>query len=63
MVLGDLNTNSLRDCVRTQFGERCGDVATRLGVESVIIHPLYSRYVGVFDLAILKLEREVEFSG
>lgn len=62
VVLGELNTNTLRDCVKTPFGERCSDAPIKLGVESVTIHPQYNGKKD-FDIAILKLEKEVQFSG
>lgn len=61
--MGELDTSTSRDCVKLPYGERCGDPDVKVRVKSIVVHPGYRENVDDNNLAILTLEKDVEFSG
>lgn len=63
VILGELDTATDPDCVQMPYGQICGDQTIRVGVESITVHPGFQGITGVNDIAILKLQKDVEFTG
>lgn len=61
--MGDLDTATDTDCTEIPFGQRCGDPPVAIEVESVVIHEGFRGRAGFNDIAIIKMEKDVEFSG
>lgn len=64
--LGEWNyKNPDGNCASTNKGKVCLDEAINIGVESVIIHPAYTRGTkGKFnDIGLVRLKKDVEFKS
>lgn len=42
---------------------KCGSFTTELGIESFIVHPSYNWDLRLADIALLRLNASVEFTG
>ncbi|XP_058986413.1 uncharacterized protein LOC131806374 [Musca domestica] len=59
--LGEYNTSTEEDCMKMGPKLKCNPPAETFGVETTILHPEYNRRERVNDIALIKLDRNVEF--
>jgi hypothetical protein len=63
--LGEYNTETDTDCINNGFGEDCAPPPVNVQVEARIAHESYepNNINQYHDIALLRLRREVKFSG
>lgn len=61
--LGEWRLSTQRDCLGQKGLEECSDPPLDLGIEKSTAHPYYSRKTRDHDIAIIRLERNVQFTG
>ncbi|KAF5298265.1 hypothetical protein FQR65_LT09776 [Abscondita terminalis] len=61
--LGDYNVKTYQDCTKIYKGElECSDLVVDVGVEKIIVHPLYNSTVYQHDIALIRLKHSITFS-
>ena len=61
--LGEYDIDTDPDCVDYGFGEECADKSIDREVEKVVVHENYKLPGHHDDIALVRLKKEVEFSG
>lgn len=63
MRLGELDQSTDIDCIKIGDTEICGDPHVDIPVENVTPHPNYSKENLQNDIALIKLQRNIRFTG
>ncbi|XP_058981501.1 uncharacterized protein LOC109611842 [Musca domestica] len=59
--LGEYDTSTEEDCIKLGPRWRCNPPVEDIGIENIVAHPEYSKSKHVNDIALIKLDRNVEF--
>lgn len=59
VILGEHDTRSESDCTR----DRCADPIVNVPVEKFKMHELFNISTRANDIAIIRLKRDIQFSG
>lgn len=60
---GEYNTSANVDCVDGLFGRDCIDPLLEIPFEKVTVYPDFSSEKNLHDIALLRLNRTVKFTG
>ncbi|XP_023021609.2 uncharacterized protein isoform X1 [Leptinotarsa decemlineata] len=62
VILGEYDTRNETDCIYLPFGKKCADPSKVYGIGSVVEHKEFDGVNGTDDIALIVLDREVEFT-
>lgn len=60
--LGEYNIQHDMDCVKFSELDECSNPVEDVGIEKIIKHPQYNRRLGLNDMALLRLNRNIPFT-
>lgn len=60
--MGEWKISTIDDCSEG-LPRNCADPVVDINVEKRIVHPEYRRLVGKNDIALLRLEKNIQFSS
>lgn len=61
--LGEWRISTVKDCEKDLVNQECSDPVVDLNIEKTIPYEQYNRRNGRNDIALLRLERDIEFTG
>lgn len=61
--MGEHDIRNKTDCFYTKFGAECADPPVYIDVESTVIHKLFDRRFASNDIGLVRLSKEVTFTG
>lgn len=61
--LGEYDTSTEEDCIKLGPRWRCNPPVEDIGIENIVAHPEYRKSKHVNDIALIKLDRNVEFKS
>lgn len=61
--IGEYNTSASLDCVDGPFGQDCIDNVLEIPFEEILIHPEFSKRTYTHDIALLRLNTTVQYTG
>ncbi|XP_061391017.1 serine protease grass-like [Musca vetustissima] len=59
--LGEHDISTVQDCMKTGPKIKCNPPVEDFGIENIVTHPEYNKRKHVNDIALIKLDRNVEF--
>lgn len=63
MRIGEWRISTEEDCTGEERSDYCADPVIDVGIEKAIAHPNYNGKTGDNDIGLLRLQRNIDYSG